>query len=80
MKPFDNNDNVHQDTRATSPEKYLLMDEKEKDAEIQKAVERLQRRIQEILYLLEKDRSHEDSMKAGEKMDSFPERNDSDPS
>ena len=33
------------------------MDEKEKDLEIQKAVARLQKRIQEILYLLDTDRS-----------------------
>lgn len=73
MKPFDNIDNMQKDTRATSPEKYLLMDEKEKDAEIQKAVVRLQRRIQEILYLLEKDRPHTDGIKAEKKTDSFPE-------
>jgi hypothetical protein len=33
--------------------KYLLMSEQEKDAEIQQAVARLQKRIKEILYLLE---------------------------
>lgn len=43
------------DDRRTSLEQYLRMDEKEKDAEIQKAVARLQKRIQEILYVLEAD-------------------------
>ncbi len=41
---------------APTLEKYLLMDEKEKDHEIQKAVARLQNRIQEILYLLDTDK------------------------
>jgi hypothetical protein len=41
-----------------SLEKYLLMSEKEKDAEVQKAVIRLQTRIQEILYLLEVESIH----------------------
>jgi hypothetical protein len=41
--------------RGTSPENYCLMSEQEKDLEVQKAVERLQKRIQAILYLLEKD-------------------------
>lgn len=36
---------------------YLQMDEKQKDAETQKAVLRLQKRIQEILYLLDVDKS-----------------------
>ena len=40
------------DDHRTSLERYLLMNEKEKDAEIEKAVVRLQKRIQEILYLL----------------------------
>ncbi len=39
--------------KRISLEKYLLMNEQEKDAEIQKAVARLQKRIQEILYLLQ---------------------------
>jgi hypothetical protein len=55
MKTNENTDNVQRDIRATSLEKYLLMNEKEKDAEIQKAITRLQQRIQEILYVLEKD-------------------------
>jgi hypothetical protein len=55
MKTNENTDNVQRDIRATSLEKYLLMNEKEKDAEIQKAIARLQQRIQEILYVLEKD-------------------------
>jgi len=38
---------------STTPEAYLLMNEREKDAEIEKAVARLQKRIQEILYTLE---------------------------
>jgi hypothetical protein len=55
MKTTDNIDNIQRELRGTSLEKYLLMGEKEKDVEIQKAVARLQKRIQEILYLLEKD-------------------------
>jgi hypothetical protein len=43
--------------RETSLEKYLRMNEKEKDLEIQKAVDRLQKRIQEILYALDSDSS-----------------------
>ncbi len=55
MKTIDNIGNTQREMRGTSLEKYLLMDDKEKDVEIQKAVARLQKRIQEILYLLEKD-------------------------
>ena len=55
MKTNENIDDLQRDMRATSLEKYLLMNEKEKDAEIQKAITRLQQRIQEILYVLEKD-------------------------
>lgn len=44
--------NMKKEDKTISLEKYLLMSEKEKDAEIQKAVARLQKRIQEILYLL----------------------------
>lgn len=40
----------------SSVERYLLMSEKEKDEEIQKAVLRLQKQIQEILYILEADK------------------------
>lgn len=58
MKKANNMDNRQKDARRTSLEKYLLMDEKEKDVEIQRAVDRLQRRIQEILYLLETDKPH----------------------
>lgn len=36
-----------------TPEKYVLMNEREKDIEIEKAVARLQKRIQEILYVIE---------------------------
>ncbi len=35
------------------PEKYILMNEREKDMEIEKAVARLQKQIQEILYTIE---------------------------
>ena len=55
MKTNENIDDLQREMRATSLEKYLLMNEKEKDAEIQKAIARLQQRIQEILYVLEKD-------------------------
>jgi hypothetical protein len=55
MKTIDNIDSMQGKIRGTSLEKYLQMDEKEKDVEIQKAVARLQKRIQEILYILEKD-------------------------
>lgn len=58
MKIAENMDSKQKDAGRTSPEKYLLMDEKEKDVEIQKAVDRLQRRIQVILYLLETDKPH----------------------
>lgn len=34
------------------------MNEKEKDAEIQKAIARLQKRIHEILYMLETEKPH----------------------
>jgi hypothetical protein len=67
MKTIDNIDNMQGEIRGTSLEKYLLMDEKEKDVEIQKAVTRLQKRIQEILYLLEKDRPHTGGVNAESK-------------
>lgn len=60
-------DNIRREMRGTSLEKYLLMDEKEKDIEIQKAVARLQKRIQEILYILEKDMPHAGGVKADNK-------------
>jgi len=44
--------NMKKEDKKISLEKYLLMSEQEKDAETQKAVARLQKRIQEILYLL----------------------------
>ncbi len=66
MKTIDNIGNTQKGMRGTSPEKYLLMDDKEKDVEVQKAVARLQKRIQEILYLLEKDGPAAD-MKADKK-------------
>jgi hypothetical protein len=67
MKRIDNINNRQGEIRGTSLEKYLQMDEKEKDVEIQKAVVRLQKRIQEILYILEKDMPQADSMKAEKK-------------
>ena len=67
MKTTDNIDNIQRGVRGTSLEKYLLMGEKEKDVEIQKAVARLQKRIQEILYLLEKDMPHAGGVKAEKK-------------
>jgi hypothetical protein len=48
--------NMKEEDKRTSLEKYLLMSEQEKDAEIQRAVSRLQKRIQEILYLLEAEK------------------------
>ena len=44
--------NMKKEDKKISLEKYLLMSEQEKDAETQKAVARLQKHIQEILYLL----------------------------
>ncbi len=51
------NGNNHKNYRSTNLEKYLRMNEREKDLEIQKAVSRLQKRIQEILYFIETDTS-----------------------
>ena len=48
--------NMKKEDKRTSLEKYLFMSEQEKDAEIQRAVSRLQKRIQEILYLLETEK------------------------
>jgi len=67
MKTFENIDSRQVEIRGTSLEKYLLMDEKEKDIEIQKAVARLQKRIQEILYILEKDMPQSGGMKTERK-------------
>ncbi len=47
---------MQEEDKRTSLEKYLLMSEQEKDAETQRAVIRLQKRIQEILYLLETEK------------------------
>lgn len=58
MKTPDNTEGKHKDKSSASLEKYLLMDEREKDIEVQNAVNRLQKRIQEILYLLETDKPH----------------------
>ena len=52
----ENKGNMKKEERRTSLEKYLLMTDQEKDAEIQRAVGRLQKRIQEILYLLEPEK------------------------
>ncbi len=52
----ENSESKRRDERGASLEKYLLMNEHEKDIEIQKAVTRLQKRIQEILYLLETEK------------------------
>lgn len=51
-----NSESKRRDESGTSLEKYLLMNEHEKDIEIQKAVTRLQKRIQEILYMLETEK------------------------
>lgn len=67
MKTIDKIDNIQREMRGTSLENYLLMDEKQKDIEIQKAVSRLQKRIQEILYLLEKDMPHAGGVKTDKK-------------
>ena len=46
---------------ACTLDNYLQMDEKQKDAETQKAVLRLQKRIQEILYLLDGEKNKRQS-------------------
>ncbi len=51
-------DEQNREGHTTSLEKYLLMNEQEKDAEIVKAVARLQKRIQQILYILETEQQH----------------------
>ena len=48
----DREGNMMKEDKRICLEKYLLMSEQEKDAEVQKAVARLQTRIREILYLL----------------------------
>lgn len=45
-----------------SVEEYMRMSEEEKDLAIQRAVMRLQTRIQEILFLLDRDRFSADSI------------------
>ncbi len=52
----ENAEKMMKEDKRTSLEKYLIMSEQEKDAEIQRAVVRLQKRIQEILYLLETEK------------------------
>ncbi len=52
----ENAEKMMKEDKRTSLEKYLIMSEQEKDAEIQRAVARLQKRIQEILYLLETEK------------------------
>lgn len=51
-------DNKNLNDLRTSLERYLVMNEQEKDAEIQKAVGRLQKRIQEILYMLDSEKQN----------------------
>ncbi len=63
----DSVNSMHGEERGARLEKYLLMNEKEKDEEIQKAVVRLQTRIQKILYLLETDVPHTDGAEAEKK-------------
>ena len=65
-------DNWHTDDKGTNLEKYLRMNETEKDTEIQKAVVRLQKRIQEILYVLETDSSHAAGSEAEKKKEQPP--------
>ncbi len=52
----ENAEKMTKEDKRTSLEKYLIMSEQEKDAEIQRAVVRLQKRIQEILFLLENEK------------------------
>ena len=61
-------------THRTSLERYLLMNEKEKDAEIEKAVARLQKRIQEILYLLGDEKRRRRRAPAEQGQEAAPER------
>ena len=53
----DAGDNGLHDLRA-SLERYLVMDDREKDQETQKAVHRLQKKVQEIVFLTHPDRRH----------------------
>ncbi len=50
MRNVDNSKRRRRDDRVMSPEQYRGLSDHEKDIEIQKAVSRLQRRIQTILY------------------------------
>lgn len=64
-QPRDNSD-------CPSIDEYMKMDEEEKDAAIQRAVIRLQSRIQQILYLMDSDPGSKDAhayikRKGGEK-------------
>jgi len=56
MKTMDSSNGMQRGENTTSLEKYLLLDENEKDLEIQRAVMRINKRIQEILYLIETDK------------------------
>ena len=58
MTKIENVDDLRTNDRATSVDKYLRMNEREKDIEIQRAVDRLQKRIQAILYVIDKDPSY----------------------
>lgn len=56
MKTSDPGEKKQLKHNAATLDKYLLMNEQEKDHEIQQAVARLQNRIQKILYLLDTDK------------------------
>lgn len=49
-----------------SPEDYQRMNEKEKDAEITRAIIRLQSKIQKILYLTEAEKAGKENIKEKE--------------
>jgi hypothetical protein len=72
MMDADNMTNRLRGMRGTSPENYCRMDEREKDIEIQKAVDRLQKRIQAILYLLEQDTPQASGAEAGRTVSKLP--------
>ena len=62
----------HDTSDCPSIDEYMMMDEEEKDAAIQRAVIRLQSRIQQILYLMDSDPGSKDAhayikRKGGEK-------------
>ncbi len=55
MTKIEHIDNWDKGELHTSVETYLRMSDREKDIEIQKAVDRLQKRIQAILYVIDKE-------------------------